>query len=136
MWIRHSSHISFRQQHWFFNLIINAFSLNLQNCNSSSSDFFWKIFWICIFVVTFQLFNTNSIQIRIKFIANYFIFEFFLTWWSFSYSRIACSMHTQANINVVSNNESNRFWMCFNWINFKFISFQKININVCVITCA
>ena len=25
--------------------------------------------------------------------------------------------------------------MCFNWINFKFISFQKININVCVITC-
>ena len=62
--------------------------------------------------------------------------NFLLTWWSFLYSRIACLMHTQANINVVLSNESNRFWMCFNWINFKFISFQKININVCVIICA
>ena len=38
--------------------------------------FFWKIFRIRIFVAIFQLFNTNSIRVRIKFIANYFIFEF------------------------------------------------------------
>ena len=62
--------------------------------------------------------------------------NFLLTWWLLSYFRITCSMHTQANINVVSNNKSNKFWMCFNWINLKFVSFQKINISVCVINYA
>ena len=56
--------------------------------------FLWKISRIHIFIVTFQWFNANSIWIRIKFIANYFIFEFFLTWWSLLYFRIACSIHT------------------------------------------